>query len=113
MENSPVRLEHGGDHLTETSLSNKPSKQPVSSETQSKRGMGESSTELTQTSTPPRDYPAAHSVSFQVDEQTGQVVIRLVDPDSGEVVREIPPEALRRLATVLDDIKGLLLDATA
>ena len=28
MENSPVRLEHGGDHLAETSLSNKPSKQP-------------------------------------------------------------------------------------
>ena len=40
----------------------------------------------------------ARSVRISKDESTGHMVVQLVDPDSGEVIRTLPSEELLRLA---------------
>lgn len=52
-------------------------------------------------------------LSFSVDDSTGQVVVRVVDGDSGNVVRQIPSEDILRLAERLDEMRSLLFEAKA
>lgn len=51
-----------------------------------------------------------HSLRFQVSEGK-QIVIRVVDVASGQVVREIPPERFVDAYRRMEDALGLLLDA--
>ncbi|MBT5828983.1 MAG: flagellar protein FlaG [Candidatus Latescibacteria bacterium] len=50
------------------------------------------------------------NISFHDD---GQVVVRVTDPKTGEVIRQIPPERVLEVAESLDKIVGLFLDDTA
>lgn len=52
-------------------------------------------------------------LNFSVDDSTGQVVVRVVDGDSGMVVRQIPSEDILRLAERLDEMRSLLFEAQA
>lgn len=52
-------------------------------------------------------------LNFSVDDSTGQVVVRVVDGDSGKVVRQIPSEDILRLAERLDEMRSLLFEAKA
>lgn len=52
-------------------------------------------------------------LNFSVDDSTGQVVIRVLDGDSGKVVRQIPSEDILRLAERLDEMRSLLFEAKA
>lgn len=52
-------------------------------------------------------------LNFSVDDSTGQVVIRVVDGDSGKMVRQIPSEDILRLAERLDEMRSLLFEAKA
>lgn len=52
----------------------------------------------------------ARQLSFSVDEALGRTVVKVHDRDSGEVVRQIPSEAVLKVAHTLHDLKGLLLD---
>lgn len=57
--------------------------------------------------------PVALRLQIQIDDQTGTPVIRLVDSDSGEVLRQIPDEVKLKLAQVLaDQLQGQLIDHT-
>ncbi len=49
-------------------------------------------------------------LKFNKDEDTGQTYIKIVDKDSGDVIREIPPEEVRKLAEKLDEMVGILFD---
>lgn len=49
-------------------------------------------------------------LQFEVGEQTGRTIIRVIDKQSGEVVRQIPPENLVRLSEQLEELKGLLFE---
>ena len=49
-------------------------------------------------------------VRFQVDEGAGRLVAQVVDRDTNEVLRQIPPEEFLELASRLRDFVGLLLD---
>ena len=40
----------------------------------------------------------AHSVRISKDETSGHMIVQLVDPDTGEVIRTLPSEELLRLA---------------
>jgi flagellar protein FlaG len=55
-----------------------------------------------------------HSVSFQVDDSTGETVINVINAETKEVIRTIPPEELRQIAQNLDNIdiapKGGMVD---
>ena len=47
-------------------------------------------------------------LKFQSDEETGERVILLIDSETGEVVRQIPPEELLHVMKALRDLKGML-----
>lgn len=49
---------------------------------------------------------------FQVDESSGRTIIRIVNPDTGEIVRQIPSEEVLKTARTLREA-GILLDAKA
>jgi len=53
------------------------------------------------------------NLDFSVDDSTGQVVIKVLDGDSGKVVRQIPSEDILRLAERLDEMRSLLFEAKA
>ena len=46
------------------------------------------------------------------DEQLNRFVVKIADASSGEVVREIPSEALLNFARNLQELKGLIFDAS-
>ncbi len=47
---------------------------------------------------------------FEVNSETHEVSVRIVDMESGEVVRTIPPDELSRLVSNHDMYRGLLLE---
>lgn len=49
-------------------------------------------------------------LGFRVDDGTGQIVVQIVDRDSGEVVRESPPKEFLDLAARMKEMVGLFLD---
>lgn len=51
-----------------------------------------------------------YSVRFEEDESTRQFVVRIVNRDSGEVIRQLPPEELLGLKKTLADLRGNLVD---
>ena len=61
------------------------------------------------------EFELIHKVElkFNRDQDTGQTYIKIVDKDSGNVVREIPPEFLRKLAEKMDEMVGILFDRKA
>lgn len=48
-------------------------------------------------------------LKIRVDDETERVVVKVVEQESGEVIRQIPPEELLRLEEYLSSPKGLLL----
>ncbi|HKL26007.1 MAG TPA: flagellar protein FlaG [Desulfuromonadales bacterium] len=51
-----------------------------------------------------------YSVRFEARDETGELQVRVVDQESGEVIREIPPEKLLGIAEKLDEFRGMLVD---
>lgn len=52
-----------------------------------------------------------YSVRFENDERNEKLVISLVDADSGEVIRKIPPEEIMNIGEQLQNLRGNLIDA--
>jgi len=53
------------------------------------------------------------SLSFSVDESTGYHVLRVVDPNSGEVVRQLPADETLRIARSIDYFQNVLVHQRA
>lgn len=53
--------------------------------------------------------PINNSLSFKLDQDTGQTVIKVIDATSQEVIRQIPSEEMLAIAKALDTMKGLLV----
>jgi len=49
-------------------------------------------------------------LSVSVDETTGTMVVRITDNNTGEVVKQIPPEQLMEANVSMNKIVGLLID---
>ncbi|MCL2294740.1 MAG: flagellar protein FlaG [Spirochaetes bacterium] len=47
---------------------------------------------------------------YSVNKETNMVIVKVVDLSTDKVIREIPPEALRRLQVRLKEQLGLLID---
>lgn len=57
---------------------------------------------------------SAHNLKFRVDQQSERIVIKVVDKETGETVREIPPEEMLAIAESIERYqKGLLLSQEA
>jgi flagellar protein FlaG len=48
------------------------------------------------------------SVQFQMDPDLNQTVIKVVDQQSGKVIRQFPSEDALRISKALDNLKGVL-----
>lgn len=52
-------------------------------------------------------------LNFSVDDGSGQVVVKVTDSTSGDVIRQIPSEEALQLAEHLSDVRSLLFKAEA
>lgn len=52
---------------------------------------------------------SANNLQFSIDEETGKTVIKVVDKQTGETIRQIPAEEIIALAKSLDKLQGMLL----
>ena len=52
------------------------------------------------------------NLSFHMDEQLGGLVVQVKNADTGEIVRQIPNEAVLNVAHNLERLKGMLHNAT-
>lgn len=50
------------------------------------------------------------SLSFSVDEDTGERIITVINSDTKEVIRQIPPENMLKLIGNMKNVMGMLLD---
>ncbi|HMY07311.1 MAG TPA: flagellar protein FlaG, partial [Accumulibacter sp.] len=50
---------------------------------------------------------------FSVDNDTGQMVVKVVDKSTQEVIRQVPSKEMLAIAKTLDNIKGLFVKQTA
>ncbi len=57
--------------------------------------------------------PVNNNLEFSVDKDSGQMVVKVVDRSTREVIRQVPSEEMLALAKTLDSIKGLFLKQTA
>lgn len=48
------------------------------------------------------------SVQFQVDPDYKELIVKVVDQDSGKLIRQIPTEDVVRMSKAMDNLKGLL-----
>lgn len=56
---------------------------------------------------------SSRALEFQVDKQSGRTVIRVVNPENGELIRQIPSEEIVQIASTLSTRGGGLIDALA
>lgn len=51
----------------------------------------------------------ARDLEFTVDEDTGENVVKVIDTQSKEVIRQMPTEEMLAIAKALDKLQGLLI----
>lgn len=58
------------------------------------------------------NFKMMHNVDlhFSIHEATGRTLVRVINSDTGEMVREIPPEQILNLAAKLNEMMGILYD---
>ncbi len=57
--------------------------------------------------------PMARSLQFSIDDTTGKTVVKLVDRETNEVLREMPTREMIAIARALDHVQGRLINAKA
>jgi flagellar protein FlaG len=53
------------------------------------------------------------SLQFSVDENSGDTVVKVIDSDTEEVVRQIPSEAILKIRNAVAEYRGILLETQA
>jgi flagellar protein FlaG len=56
---------------------------------------------------------SGRSLALSVDEVAGDIVTRVLNPNTGELVRSIPSEEMLRISRNLMSIEGLLVNQSA
>jgi flagellar protein FlaG len=61
--------------------------------------------------------PANSNLQFSIDPGTQRVIVKIVDAETGDVIRQLPPKVVLAIAAQIDQElagkKGLLLSQTA
>jgi flagellar protein FlaG len=52
------------------------------------------------------------SLQFQVDEDSGRDVIKVLDKDTGDIIKQYPSEEVLNIVSKLSETAGLLIDQT-
>lgn len=53
------------------------------------------------------------AIEFSLDQESGRTVIRMVDSETEEVLRQFPSEDLLAISRSIEKMRGLLIDAKA
>ena len=56
---------------------------------------------------------SGRNLNVSLDESTGKYVARVVNPETGEVVRSLPSEETLRIARNIDQMRGMLVNQRA
>ncbi len=51
-----------------------------------------------------------YSVQFERDERVDQLVVKIIDRETDEVIRQVPPEELLQLSSILEDMRGNIVN---
>lgn len=54
-----------------------------------------------------------YGVQFELDDATSRLITRLVDRETGELIRQIPAEEVLRIAEHLEELQGQLISLEA
>lgn len=57
--------------------------------------------------------PINDSIQFNVDEDTGKTIVKVIDLTTKEVIRQFPSEEMLSIAKAIDKMKGLLVHQQA
>lgn len=57
--------------------------------------------------------PMAQSLQFSLDKDSGKTVVKVMDTETNEVIRQIPSEEVLAISKAVDKLKGLLLKQQA
>ncbi|WP_137172847.1 flagellar protein FlaG [Massilia sp. HP4] len=57
--------------------------------------------------------PSAQSLEFEIDEESKEIVVKIVDQSTREVVRQMPSKEALEMAKAIDKMQGLLIRQTA
>jgi flagellar protein FlaG len=53
---------------------------------------------------------ASTKISFDVDDDTGRAIVRVLNKETGEVIRQVPPEELLTLVARMRQLSGLIFN---
>lgn len=56
------------------------------------------------------EYDISFQLSFTFHRETKSLIVKVIDPDTNKVIREIPPEELLELAARIQEMIGILFD---
>lgn len=56
------------------------------------------------------DLSMGHKVQFNVNDELGKIVIKVVDPKTNNVIKEIPSEDVQKMQARINKVIGLLFD---
>lgn len=57
--------------------------------------------------------PMAQALQFSIDDDSGRTVVKVMDTETDEVIRQMPSEEVLAISKALDKLKGLLLKQQA
>ena len=57
--------------------------------------------------------PMAQSLQFSVDDDLGRTVVKVLDTETNEVIRQIPSEEVLAISKAVDKLQGLLIKQQA
>jgi flagellar protein FlaG len=57
--------------------------------------------------------PVAQSLRFTMDLDSGRTIIKVMDTETNDVIRQIPSEEILAMSRAIDKLRGLLVKQTA
>ena len=57
--------------------------------------------------------PINDSIQFNLDDDTGKTIVKVIDLETKDVIRQFPSEEMLSIAKAIDKIKGLLVQQKA
>lgn len=57
--------------------------------------------------------PMAQGLEFSLDKDSGKTVVKVMDTETNEVIRQIPSEEVLAISKAIDKLKGLLIKQQA
>lgn len=53
--------------------------------------------------------PVSDSIRFSIDEDSGKIIVKVVDMETSQILRQYPSEEMLALAKAMDNLQGVLL----